>query len=53
MSKVGDLFRKPIVLQIGLLVLGLVMIGFGVARGEARDVLEKAVVICLSCIGIN
>ena len=35
------------------LVLGLAMVGIGVARGEARIVLNKAIRICLECIGIG
>lgn len=33
--------------------LGLLMIGYGVFRGEAEVVLAKAVNICLECIGIG
>ncbi len=36
-----------------LLVLGLVMIGAGILRGEAVTVLQKATKICLECIGIG
>lgn len=38
-----------------LLILGLavVFIGIGVARGEHRLVLSKAIRICLECIGIG
>ena len=41
--------------KIGLLIAaaGLAMMGFGTYRGEAAAVLEKAINICLECIGIG
>jgi hypothetical protein len=41
------------ILQILLLVSGISMLIIGLYNGEAREVLGKAVVICLECIGIN
>ena len=38
---------------IGVAVLGLAMMGFGIYRGELAVVLKKAVNICLECIGIG
>ena len=38
---------------LALLALGLVMMGVGIARGEAAVVLTKAVRICMECIGIG
>lgn len=38
---------------IYLAVLGLAMMGWGVFRGEMPVVLEKAINICLECIGIG
>lgn len=32
---------------------GLFMMGFGIYRGEVAVVLEKAVNICMECIGIG
>ena len=34
-------------------VLGAIMMGFGIYRGEMAVVLEKAINICLECIGIG
>lgn len=34
-------------------VFGILMIGYGVYRGETAAVLEKAINICLECIGIG
>ncbi|MCI9526812.1 MAG: thioredoxin [Lachnospiraceae bacterium] len=36
-----------------LAAIGLVMMGFGIFRGEAPVVLEKAINICMECIGIG
>ncbi len=47
--------RPPHTPRMGicLAVLGLLMIGFGISRGEMSVVLEKAINICLECIGIG
>lgn len=39
----------------GILIaaLGLAMMGCGISRGEMAVVLEKAVNICMECIGIG
>lgn len=34
-------------------LVGLVMMGFGLYRGELAVVFKKAVNICLECIGIG
>ena len=41
--------------RIGILIaaIGLVMMGFGICRGEMAAVMEKAINICLECIGIG
>lgn len=41
--------------KIGLLLAaaGLLMMGFGIYRGEVAIVLKKAVNICMECIGIG
>ena len=44
-------FRK--ILCISLLLLGIGMIVLGILRGEAETVFQKAVRICMECIGIG
>ena len=38
---------------VGVAACGLVMMGYGIWRGEMATVLTKAVRICLECIGIG
>ena len=39
------------ILCVSLLLLGIAMIVLGVFRGEAETVFQKAVRICMECIG--
>lgn len=36
-----------------LAVTGVIFMGFGIYRGEMAVVLEKAVNICMECVGIG
>lgn len=38
---------------IGIAVLGIGMMAYGISRGEMAVVLTKAINICLECIGIG
>lgn len=40
-------------LRAGVLAAALAFLGIGIALGEYRDVMQKAVRICLECIGIG
>ena len=40
-------------IQIGLAAAAVIMIAVGMSRGEAGMVMQKAVMICLECIGIG
>lgn len=41
------------VLAAVVVLLGAVFVAVGVTRGEAAVVLQKAVVICMECIGLG
>jgi len=45
--------RRRQTLRYSLLALALVFIVIGIAGGEFMTVLDKAVQICLECIGIG
>ncbi len=40
-------------LQILFLLLGIIFVGIGISRGEVQTVLDKAIKICLECVGIG
>ena len=40
-------------LRFGLLLTALVFLGIGLARQEPLETMQKAVRICLECIGIG
>ena len=44
---------KKTALQIILLVIGIIMLCFGIWRGEAEAVFSKAIKLCLECVGIG
>jgi len=48
----GEKMKKNY-LGIMLLLIGLVLLGSGISRGEVNSVYTKAVNICLECIGIG
>ena len=45
--------NKGNLLRLGLLALALLLILAGIFRGEADMVLQKAVNLCMECIGIG
>ena len=38
---------------LALLLIGLAGVGIGIFRGEAAEVMRKASMICLECIGLG
>jgi len=42
-----------LVLPITALITGLVMMTIGIMQGEPQKIFQKAVIICLECIGIG
>lgn len=45
--------KKRTAVQVLLLLVALAMLYFGVQRGEAEAVLNKAIRLCLECVGIG
>lgn len=41
------------IIRIGMLIAAVLFIGIGWMRGEQTEVLQKAVRVCLECIGIG
>lgn len=40
-------------IRIAVFVLSVFFIGIGIAKQEHLDVMQKAVMVCLECIGIG
>ena len=45
--------QRKRLLQSVLLAAAVLMIGFGIWRGEADTVLAKAIRLCMECVGIG
>ena len=45
--------KRPQMIGISLAALGLIAMALGIYRGEVSVVFEKAVNICMECIGIG
>ena len=41
------------ILQLVLLTAGIILVTYGISRGEAAVVLSKAIKLCLECVGIG
>ena len=42
-----------IIVRTAILTLGLILIAAGIANGELTEIMQKAIVVCLECIGIK
>lgn len=45
--------RSKNILALLLITLGLIAMALGIYRGEAADVLRKATMVCMECIGLG
>jgi len=45
--------RKFIILQVFIILLSISLILIGIYRNEVQIILQKAIYICLECIGIG
>lgn len=45
--------QKRTIVQLGVLLTAFFLIGIGIAKQEYLEVMQKAVKICLECIGIG
>ena len=55
LAKGGVFVTKPsiIFVRAAAFALGVVFMAMGIVRGEPTEVMRKAVVVCLECIGIG
>lgn len=44
---------KRLIVSSGILAISALMIGIGIAKKEHLEVMQKAVMVCLECIGIG
>lgn len=52
--KIGSMsLKKNLVIRYSLLAAGTALLAVGLFRGEGLVVLQKAVNVCLECIGIG
>lgn len=49
----NQFLKSKQILQLVLLAAGIILVTYGVARGEAAVVLSKAIKLCLECVGIG
>ncbi len=47
------MINKKAIAQSALLLAAVLMIGFGIWRGEANTVFAKAIRLCMECVGIG
>ena len=50
---IGRLIKAMRIKQLVLLFLGFACVGIGLFRGETIEVMRRAIVVCLECIGLG
>jgi len=49
----NQFLKSKQILQLILLAAGIILVTYGISRGEAAVVLSKAIKLCLECVGIG
>jgi hypothetical protein len=49
----NQFLKSKQILQLVLLTAGIILVTYGISRGEAAVVLSKAIKLCLECVGIG
>ena len=47
------MMRRKNMIRLAVAVIGALALGMGVLQGGYRDTLQKAIYICLECVGIG
>ena len=45
--------KKKNLIAVSVAFVGVAFMAVGFSRGEAEDVLRKAIMVCLECIGVG
>ena len=45
--------KRSVLMAAGFFALGAVLAALGIWRGEPGDIMRKAIVVCLECIGVG
>ena len=53
MLKSSTSFFTKKLIPSAILALGIVLLVLGIYRGEPTEILQKAILVCLECIGIG
>jgi len=45
--------KRLIFIRAALIITGVICAAIGIYRGEALEIMQKAVIVCMECIGIG